>query len=104
MKHSPAPWKVYDSDTSTIYIGTVSTEPDAGWKHEVICDLHFDASDNYEPWNDYQSYQNATANARLIAAAPDLLDALQQAVSFPITGDWYETAAAAIAKATMEDV
>jgi Asp/Glu/hydantoin racemase len=48
------------------------------------------------------SDQRQKANARLIAAAPDLLAALKNAVAFPISGNWYEEAAAAIAKAEAE--
>lgn len=36
---------------------------------------------------------------RLHSAAPDLLEALEEAVAYPTTGNWYEKAAAAIAKA-----
>jgi hypothetical protein len=39
------------------------------------------------------------ANAHLIAAAPDLLEALKSAIASPVCGNWYEQAAAAIAKA-----
>ena len=46
---------------------------------------------------------NGEANARLIAAAPELLDALKAAVAYPITGNWYEMAEAAIAKAEGRD-
>jgi hypothetical protein len=51
---------------------------------------------------------NASANARLIAAAPDLLALLQEvhdAIStgdgdFSTSGDWFRETAAALAKAT----
>jgi hypothetical protein len=39
------------------------------------------------------------ANALLIAAAPDLLVALEQACAYPIGGSWQTKARAAIAKA-----
>ena len=42
------------------------------------------------------------ANARLIAAAPDLLEALQMLLEFPNTGPATTTARAAIARATGE--
>ena len=39
------------------------------------------------------------ANARLIAAAPELLEALKAATSFPLSDSWVPAALAAIAKA-----
>lgn len=43
--------------------------------------------------------EGGEANARLAESAPDLLAALKAAVAYPITGNWYEQACAAIAKA-----
>ena len=42
-------------------------------------------------------------NARLIAAAPDLLEALRAATSFPLSDSWVPAAIAAIAKAEGRD-
>ena len=39
------------------------------------------------------------ANAHLIAAAPDLIEALKAATSFPLSDSWVPAALAAIAKA-----
>jgi hypothetical protein len=53
--------------------------------------------------DDCPQYDGATMNARLIAAAPELLEALQWAVETADTeqyeADWYAAARAAIAKA-----
>ena len=43
------------------------------------------------------------ANAHLIAAAPDLLEALKAATSFPLSDSWVPAALAAIAKAERRD-
>ena len=50
----------------------------------------------YDEWQDRGIME---ANARLIAAAPDLLAALKAAVACRIDGNWYEQSKAAIAKA-----
>ena len=42
---------------------------------------------------------SSRANARLIAAAPDLLEALRAATSFPLSDSWVPAAIAAITKA-----
>lgn len=60
-------------------------------------------------WRDMKD-DEAKANARLIAAAPDLLDALQEAISMlgsrlikdTFGYEWHEKATSAIAKATGE--
>ncbi len=67
-KHTPGPWRV-----------EVDTDPEASWerkwptinaeKYEVVGCEGF-----------YGDYETDMANARLIAAAPDLLDALVQFV------------------------
>lgn len=48
----------------------------------------------------YYGRDGAQANARLIAAAPELLEALQMLLEFPNTGPATSAARAAIAKAT----
>ncbi len=85
-KHTPAPWKLEgttticnaDQTVGIAHISTYSTEP-----------------------------SEAEANARLIAAAPELLEALQKIVAIHMEshnpmqarGDMHEAARAAIAKA-----
>jgi hypothetical protein len=75
QKHTPGPWRVDYAQ------GIMTQDGDA---IAYCCE---DCSSTPSP------------NARLIAAAPDLLEALKAAVAYPITGNWYEQAEAAIAKA-----
>lgn len=93
-KHTPGPWIGAGpsfGDPLPRYINEIVTvdENDDGFA-ETICRLPFD----------YLDAENE-ANALLIAAAPDLLDALQSLVNH-LTDDDYEIARAAIAKATGE--
>ena len=92
MKHTPGPWKVY------------SPEITSGWG---ICvgannDILFQLKGR-------GNKEKKIANAQLIAAAPDLLEALQEALDdwddthfnneFPYRIAWEDKARAAIAKA-----
>lgn len=88
-KHTPGPWGIRDENETFISIG-------AETHHSLV-----------DTWaiDDGVSKEQMEANARLIAAAPELLDALLLAVSRqsykPGDGpDWWEICRAAIAKAT----
>ena len=75
QQHTPAPWEVRDD----YYIVAPNTTQER-WNNYVgnpaiICELEEDISDAYEQPK-YAPLENAKANARLIAAAPDLLAAL----------------------------
>ncbi len=74
-KHTPGPWKIEYSDTST--------RPDLKIKGNMLVattpPLHSDREINEE----------VKANARLIAAAPDLLAAAKAALSL-LTDDGYQ--------------
>lgn len=87
-KHTPGPW--------IFYADTPSTDPN--WhivttanRMVVLANVHI------EPGN-----ETALANARLIAAAPELLEQLQEMVRLAEHEGWegFEKARAAIAKAT----
>lgn len=96
-KHTPGPWSVYAPQFGFSAI----TEPDG----KLIFGL---AAGNAK---ERRGEAECAANARLIAAAPDMLEALERIVKVGIheIHDWravalrmQETALAAIAKATGE--
>ena len=75
MKHTPGPWAVDNEQMGFPYV-VAGEKPD--WRAPIICDLYEDVTPEDSvtcgPW--LKAYPNAEANARLIAAAPDLLEAL----------------------------
>jgi len=80
-KHTPGPWKIV-RDASDFIQGV---EVDSGW----ICDTQFN------------SIPSCEANAKLIAAAPDLLEALQEVIKISDRNHIaWDKAKAAIQKAT----
>ncbi|HCE8379584.1 hypothetical protein AAA619_30790 [Pseudomonas aeruginosa] len=83
-KHTPGPWE-YSPVRGSIAL------------------LHIYCADNKGPFHVERSDAETDANAKLIAASPDLLEALQAVVNYGVmTGDdWIEEKVlAAIAKAT----
>lgn len=99
-KHTPGPWDVLNSKKEEWYgrpldYWTVTAKDRDLW----IC-----ASPEWDPEHDEES----TANARLIAAAPELLEALQKIVAAADGEGWSQldatlaNARAAIAKARGE--
>jgi hypothetical protein len=62
-KHYPGPWEVHYSDEGTVWVHEV--DPSQG--HRIICDI---------PGDMEEIDAAELANADLIAAAPELLDAL----------------------------
>ena len=93
-KHAPGPWNAFNASWSETFI----TAP--GFDHGICC---LDINHATEESQDADEAQMA-ANARLIAAAPELLEALQFVMS--AHGEQlttaFEQAQAAIAKATGE--
>jgi hypothetical protein len=65
-QHTPGPWQVN---------GNLVSAPHYGWQGAWIAEVYH--KDLYSQTDDSLK---AEANTRLIAAAPDMLDALQQAV------------------------
>ena len=90
MKHTPGPWAVSASETRVI----------APMRHVICADIQG------------RTFAECQANARLIAAAPDLLDALELAMSYirndhgrnplDVRREAVDAAGAAIAKAKGE--
>lgn len=83
-KHTPGPWKAYESTErcplpAGCYV-EVGTLADGGAKIGAICDLVAQGE------NGRYSSTVTTANAFLLAAAPELLEACRQFVH------WYEVA------------
>lgn len=93
-KHTPGPWAVHDHPTDPNQFGHHVTTVDG----LTICSVTYQL-----PVQTAKGAKEATrvANARLIAAAPELLEALQRIVDAvdPESIGWNE-AVAAIAKAT----
>lgn len=92
-KHTPGPWRVWiERDGGRIAILEVCETQDRG-RHQ-----HFASIARHWP--------EAEANARLIAAAPELLGLLQELIDIegpqPGTAGWADKARAAIQRATGE--
>ena len=67
-QHTPAPWKIEPHDHANVV-----------WSDNgVICDV-FHANEDDDMTASVESREESEANARLIAAAPELLAALQEA-------------------------
>ena len=72
-QHTPGPWAIAymsQSDYTHLYI-----THDSQTRSQIIADLHCPVSINSE--GETYSNENKQANARLIAAAPELLEALE---------------------------
>ena len=65
MKHTPGPWKVYRSN----WDHTISVCGD-----DTVCLFYYLQEEDHNTVN----LENCEANARLIAAAPDMLEALKE--------------------------
>lgn len=90
--HTPGPWQVAPNSNSP-YEGNhwaiTARSPHVEGKRQTVCELN-------GPWNE----KNYSANAKLIAAAPDMAEALQQALfAIDPTHAAFQTVKQAIAKA-----
>ena len=77
VKHTPGPWKVSDGGRS--FGITIRNEEDA-----ILADVH----DRLDGVNNAERYVEALANAALIAAAPELLEAAKQAFEWIAAQDY----------------
>lgn len=79
-KHTPGPWSILPLEDGAKFLRVRGTQ--LGFRYKV-CDVHAPFQHNKDEVLESQ------ANARLIAAAPDLLAALQVAREFmSIASDW----------------
>lgn len=105
VKYTPGPWfieRITQSDYEHLYISHESKT-----RSQIIADLHCPISkyqDGHQELN-----ENKMANARLITAAPELLEAIEglrdefrRNVGNCTSHDAWNRACAAIAKATQE--
>lgn len=94
-KHTNGPWEVVRTDAGII-VRTESVKKTRAGASRYAAIGGFDRSDP-------EQLAEALANARLIAAAPELLDALRGLLEQTgLDGWWAEKARDAIAKATKE--
>ena len=78
-KHTPGPWVVFINDAGDAHTGwPISIHPKDNNEKSIV---RTGGMYPYE-WDEYTSQAEAVANARLIAAAPDLLEALQEISAF----------------------
>lgn len=90
QKYTPRPWYIGSGtyEGQNIYSAEAVTDDEGFTYNPVVATVEDDGVVCWE------------ANALLITAAPDLLEALQMLLEFPNTGPATTTAYAAIAKAT----
>jgi hypothetical protein len=74
MKHTPGPWEYYDNATERGLNGIT------GISYSVCSNKHVDDR-FYLICNTTDGFKQAEADARLIAAAPELLEACKEALS-----------------------
>lgn len=82
MKHTPGPWEITESANAIVVMG-----PNA--QHVVIIPLFKEYAWSKEEWeglNLEEKNKVSIANARLIAAAPELFEALENLMDFLFHG------------------
>lgn len=103
QRHTPGPWGWQDGFSTTWVIRAMEAQyPLFTRSMEIIAEIP-------RPDNDKRSFEETDANARLIAAAPELLEALRDTLAIasikwgnldPDANTIMDKARAAIAKAT----
>lgn len=83
QSHTPGPWRIdYQQDEATYIVA----EQGKAWNNPTICHLYQDVtpedSVTIGPW--LEAFDNATANARLIAAAPDMAQTIRDLLALHI--------------------
>lgn len=104
MKATPGPWKIEHHQGNRYIVA----EQGKRWDNPVICQLYEDVTpeDSVTIGDWLKEFENAEANAALIIAAPELLDALfwyaypGETENKPDSETLRANARAAIAKAT----
>ena len=105
MKHTKGPWKVDEKTEYTISVHApwsdrvkvVEEQTFGDYRGALICEMHYNTG--------VPTKEKALANAKLIAAATDLLEALQKAVNYanqpnnPKYHFWINDALTALVKA-----
>lgn len=77
-KHTPGPWVAYGLESRSPY---VCADDGKKWDNPEICNLFNDVTPVDSVSGQWlEPLPNAAANARLIAAAPDMLDLLYHAL------------------------
>ena len=89
-QHTPAPWTATDIETGSTVRGPLRVIKGDGYAVSFV-----------PAWTDHEmEAREAEANARLIAAAPCMLDALRRIAEGGAPAEFERIARAAIAKAT----
>ena len=96
-EHTPGPWRVILDDTGGPFTGW----PSVVASEELDCTIIHEYGFKQEFWGEL-SQRESIANARLIASAPELLEALKVLVNNNESLVGNQIARAAIAKATGE--
>ena len=80
-KHTPGPWRVAIDDDGN----PLSGRPSISASEELDCGIvHWDGF-KQKYWQSARGEKEMHANARLIAAAPELLDALERIAGFTLS-------------------